>query len=81
MFFTTKAEGEGSGMGLAVVHNVVTNHGGRIDFTTRAGEGTTFEVVLPAEGPPAPGPSSAAEGGEEATRPAQARTPPGGPAS
>jgi signal transduction histidine kinase len=81
MFFTTKAEGEGSGMGLAVVHNVVTNHGGRIDFTTRAGEGTTFEVVLPAEGPPAPGPSSAEEGGEEATRPAQARTPPGGPAS
>lgn len=49
MFFTTKEVGEGSGMGLAVVHNVVTNHGGRIEVTSAPGEGTTFEVFLPRE--------------------------------
>ena len=49
MFFTTKEVGEGSGMGLAVVHNVITNHGGRIDVTSAPGEGTTFEVFLPRE--------------------------------
>jgi signal transduction histidine kinase len=49
IFFTTKEVGEGSGMGLAVVHNVVTNHGGRIELNSRLGEGTTFQVFLPAE--------------------------------
>ncbi len=49
MFFTTKEVGEGSGMGLAVVHNIVTNHGGRIELTSKEGEGTTFEVFLPRE--------------------------------
>jgi signal transduction histidine kinase len=57
MFFTTKGEGEGSGMGLAVVHNIVTNHGGRIDLRSAPGEGSTFEVVLPGEGGEAPGAS------------------------
>ena len=50
MFFTTKDVGEGSGMGLAVVHNIVTNHGGRIEVTSRLGEGSTFEVFLPRDG-------------------------------
>ncbi|MDA1195577.1 MAG: HAMP domain-containing sensor histidine kinase [Planctomycetota bacterium] len=53
MFFTTKEVGEGSGMGLAVVHNIVTNHGGRIEFTSALGQGTTFEVFLPREAAPA----------------------------
>jgi len=49
MFFTTKAVGEGSGMGLAVVHNIVSNHGGRIELSSQVGEGSTFEVILPEE--------------------------------
>jgi signal transduction histidine kinase len=49
MFFTTKPVGEGSGMGLAVVHNIVTNHGGRIELTSAPGAGATFQVFLPAE--------------------------------
>ncbi|MDJ0522668.1 MAG: HAMP domain-containing sensor histidine kinase [Planctomycetota bacterium] len=50
MFFTTKEVGEGSGMGLAVVHNIVTNHGGRIELTSQPGAGTIFDVILPGEG-------------------------------
>jgi len=49
MFFTTKEVGEGSGMGLAVVHNIVTNHGGRIELTSNLGGGTIFDVFLPGE--------------------------------
>ena len=65
MFFTTKEVGEGSGMGLAVVHNVVTNHGGRIEVTSEPGEGTTFEVFLPREpSQPAPERASAADSGQ-----------------
>ena len=49
MFFTTKDVGEGSGLGLAVAHTIVTTHGGRIELESHPGEGATFRVVLPGE--------------------------------
>ena len=47
-FFTTKQPGEGSGLGLAVAHGIVQTHEGAITVTSRAGEGTSFFVYLPA---------------------------------
>jgi signal transduction histidine kinase len=46
-FVTTKAEGKGTGLGLSTVLMVVERHRGRIDFTTSAGQGTTFRITLP----------------------------------
>ncbi len=47
-FFTTKDVGQGSGLGLSVVHGIVTGHGGEITLTTDEGKGSTFRVYLPA---------------------------------
>lgn len=47
-FFTTKPPGEGSGLGLAQVFGIVTQHGGYIDVQSEVGEGTTFRIFLPA---------------------------------
>ncbi len=52
-FFTTKPIGEGSGMGLAVVHGIVTAHGGTICVDSRLGHGTKVEVYLPRAQAPA----------------------------
>lgn len=46
-FFTTKPVGQGSGMGLAVVHGIVTDCGGSIDVRSAPGQGTTVTVFLP----------------------------------
>ena len=46
-FFTTKEVGKGTGQGLSIAHNVITSHGGTLDFVTEIGEGTTFYVRLP----------------------------------
>ena len=52
-FFTTKEVGEGTGLGLPVVHGIVTSHGGSINIESQPGQGTRVEVQLPVVAPTA----------------------------
>src|SRR6185437_7680495 len=46
-FFTTRAVNDGTGLGLSVVHGIVTSHGGRIDVHSQPDEGTEITIWLP----------------------------------
>jgi signal transduction histidine kinase/ActR/RegA family two-component response regulator len=51
-FFTTKPIGAGTGMGLAIVHGIITSHEGVVTVESTQGAGTRFAVYLPAVDPP-----------------------------
>jgi PAS domain S-box-containing protein len=46
-YFTTKKTGEGTGMGLSVVHGIIKNHGGAITVQSEIGKGTSFRILFP----------------------------------
>ncbi|MBI4345213.1 MAG: response regulator, partial [Elusimicrobia bacterium] len=64
-FYTTKEPGKGTGLGLAVVNGIVSQHGGRVAVRSEVGRGSTFEIRLPS-----------ARGDESATPPEAAELPP-----
>jgi signal transduction histidine kinase len=45
LYFTTKSEG--IGLGLSMVHQIVSEHGGRIEVESKVGKGTTFRIITP----------------------------------
>jgi PAS domain S-box-containing protein len=53
-FFSTKAEGKGTGLGLYITRNIVLEHKGRLDVFTRPGKGTQFHIAIPAQPGEAP---------------------------
>ena len=46
-FFTTRKSGRGTGLGLALVHDIVTDLGGAIEVESASGTGSTFSIYLP----------------------------------
>ena len=46
-YFTTKQKGQGTGMGLAMVHGIISRQGGELEVESQVGQGTTFRIFLP----------------------------------
>ena len=46
-FFTTKGREQGTGLGMAIVHGIIDDHGGSIDLDSAVGRGTTVKILLP----------------------------------
>jgi len=66
-FFTTKGPGQGSGLGLAVVHGFIKQSDGHVEVTSTEGVGTTFRIFLPRVQPVVGPPGSAAPAGPRGT--------------
>ncbi|MCB2181974.1 MAG: cache domain-containing protein [Desulfobulbaceae bacterium] len=67
-FFTTKEQGKGTGMGLAIAYGIIRDYGGTISVESRIDIGTVFHIYLPkkqSEAAPAPLPSKKISGGTE----------------
>ncbi len=65
-FFSTKEDAHGVGLGLAVVDNIVTHHGGSVEATSEPGRGATVTLHFPVKPPePPPAPEGAGAGPEE----------------
>ena len=63
-FFTTKDPGEGTGLGLAVVHGIVQEHDGAVMVSSTPGRGSVFHLFFPAMSQPQAGPAPRPERGE-----------------
>ena len=59
-FFSTKAAGKGTGLGLLTTRKIVQEHGGRVSFDSTEGEGSVFRLEFPRENLPQPQPEEAA---------------------
>jgi two-component system NtrC family sensor kinase len=46
-FFSTKPVGKGTGLGLSICYGIIKKMGGKIDFESMLGEGSTFRILLP----------------------------------
>jgi PAS domain S-box-containing protein len=65
-FFTTKDVGKGTGLGLAVAHGIISDHGGTITVDSAPGAGTSFAILLPEHEGPLP--MASERGGREAMK-------------
>lgn len=66
-YFTTKAPGKGTGLGLVMAYGIIRSHGGRLEVVSAPGQGSTFTLHLPAA--PAPPPSPTQPSGPQRSQP------------